>query len=271
MYNLIIKNNDFNAKIVNIETKEEKEINASIDIFNFKDIDTMAITSAFMILCNELYKGKYTQDYVLFFFSHITELPKFEIQYSTDNTKKQRNINFSSDILFKDKLGNFTFNSGYKKDLNKLLSDYKKSKIDIYTIYHCENECDIVKSCLFHFMRLEKTIKKCLNCNELFIPIFRNDTQYCDRESQTDKKTCKKINLYNIQKKSNRKEVNYLHKKNYNKILGKYGNDKELNSYMTDYYMWKDKLKNGSIKEKDYIKWLNSYCSSMKGDSVWQQ
>ncbi|MDD2391982.1 MAG: DUF6076 domain-containing protein [Bacilli bacterium] len=262
MYNLIIRNDDFNIKIVDVENKKERYINASYDIFDFQDKDSKYIINLFISMCENLFEGKYNNDYVIFFFTTMIlaedfPLKKFlqpKVFQNADKILKQlpRNLEFS-------KILDEQYARKFKKDFNKL---FNRQKADTITTYYCENECEIVASCLLHFIKLGKPIIKCSHCGKYFIPVNRNDTKYCDRLNNNNK-TCKEINMYNKQIESIRDVEKKLYKSVYNTIRNR--NSEELIKFTSDAKMWKENLKNRSVTKEDYINWLNSHYHRKKG------
>lgn len=250
---LKITNDDFNVEI--IDNKGIRNINASYDIFDFNDEDSKKFINGYTSMGNDFFKGQFNNEFTMFYISLVTNIPEIKKRQLTNNVIREDSLKYN---------GNFLFGENnlpkYKKELNKLWKDYQNNTNDIITTYHCDNNKDIIVSCLIHFINAGRTIVKCSRCGKYFIPTKRNDTKYCDRIDSQTNKTCKELNIYQKQLENGKEEEKKIYKSVYNTLRNKYGSQsKEMNDFMTNAQMWKDKLKNNTITKKEYIEWLKSH------------
>lgn len=255
-------NNDVELKITNdnflveiSDNKQKKIINASYDIFDYDDKECKEFINGYTSMGNEFFKGNFDNEFTMFYISLVTNIPEITKKQITNSIIREDSLKYSGNFLFSDNnLPN------YEKQLNKLWKDYQNNSNDIITIYKCNNNKDIIVSCLIHFINAGRTIVKCSRCGRYFIPTKRNDTKYCDRIDLLTNKTCKELNTYQKQLENSKEEEKKIYKSVYNTIRNKYGSQSnEMNTFMINAQMWKDKLKNKTITKKEYIDWLKSH------------
>lgn len=250
---LKITNDDFKVEI--LDNDKKKTINASYDIFDFDDKDSKDFLNGYISMCNEYFKGNFDNEFTMFYISLVTKVPDIIKRQIVNNIIRDDSLKYNGSFMF----GESGLPS-YKEELNKLWKKYKNDTNNIITIYHCDNYKDILVSCLLHFTSAGKTIVKCSRCGKYFIPTKRNDTKYCDRIDVKTNKTCKELNTYQRQLENNKEEEKKVYKSVYNTIRNKYGsNSNELNAFMKNAQIWKDKLKNNTISKKEYIDWLKTH------------
>lgn len=140
-------------------------------------------------------------------------------------------------------------------------------------LYRMDSIAELVLVLLYEIVKNGKMIKKCENCNKLFVPI-KSDEKYCMR--MYDNKSCKAIANFKVRKQTY--SSNTLSKK-YNSISTLLSNklnksnltddqikklEKELMDFRKEAKEFKNLLKKGLKTEDEYLNWLDSFKSGKK-------
>lgn len=139
-----------------------------------------------------------------------------------------------------------------------LTTEYNKNNLNILGYsYHFENIIQLLDIVLYHINLNGKTIVKCKNCNEFFIPKNKNDEIYCP------KKACKKVGASLKFKKKN-KELGLQAHEIYYGMCNRLRNNKkivELRKLQAEYKNTKNTYSNYSPKKLDekLINFLKSF------------
>lgn len=131
--------------------------------------------------------------------------------------------------------------------------------------YLCENIIPSFIIELFELTTIENVeIKKCKNCGKFFVPENRSDELYCSNIYENDK-TCKEVGPFKVKQKL-MEENNDLkvYRNVYQKLLLRTRRNPENEQYEEEFLQFKkknaelrEKVNNGKIKQKEYMKWLN--------------
>ena len=109
-------------------------------------------------------------------------------------------------------------------------------------------------------------INKCQNCGRYFAAYKRSDALYCDEPApQNLNKTCKEFaSQYLSYKRLKSDPIRYLHRKVYQQKEKRAMRNPNLEKYRIDFENFKIEskkkkkaVKNGILKEKEYLEWLN--------------
>ena len=154
-------------------------------------------------------------------------------------------------------------------DNSYFFSHYKEIAEDINKEYNRVFSCeDIVTLCFISVLEILSSgckIRKCNNCGNFFVALYRSDTIYCDRTSPQDKsKNCKEYGIYQTWRK---KESNSISRKLYHSIYSAkqmyVKRNPDIPLYLENFVKWKDEakawkqeVKNGNKTEDDFIEWL---------------
>lgn len=142
------------------------------------------------------------------------------------------------------------------------------NEIQVGCLYECHHIGDLVFSLLHFILNSGRTVKKCKNCNRLFIPINKSDEKYCPRIS--NKKSCREIASYKVRmRRENSSEFikleNSVRTKLLNRTKAKNITEHEKNERQKKYYdfmdekaMYKDKVNNDEISVSQYVEWLKT-------------
>lgn len=239
MHILEIENDNFMIK------KDNKVINASIDIFN--DInDTIKGMLECLLDLNNI-----TLDNTFYILSMwCGGIPNHKIKYLNSSKSDYYELNdynlsqISDDEMFKSKI----------TDIKKTI---KKSKIKTITIYECKNDLEIICACIYHFVKNGHSIGKCSYCGKYFITTKRILEKYCLRNSNGNK-NCRDMAAHENRIKSQNTEPRRTERNVYNNLL-KNASEEELNKFMNDKVIWKEKYNNNLITLDEYIMWLKSH------------
>lgn len=140
--------------------------------------------------------------------------------------------------------------------------------IQIGWLYECNHIGDLVFSLLHFILNSGRIIKKCKNCNRLFIPINRLDEKYCSRIN--NEKSCKEIASYTVRmRRENSSEFikleNSVRTKLLNRTKAKNISEDEREDRRKRYYnfmdeksVYKNKINSGEITMNQYIEWLKN-------------
>lgn len=255
MYKLIIKNDDFNATLID-ENSKERNINCSINVFDIKDNDFNISLSG---LC-DIKKSdfNYIATYIYWFFGIPTHSIKY-LKSNIVNTNRIKHVSFA-DIENDTKS---TKSIEFLKNQNILNQE-------VITTYSCKDKKEIAVASLYHFLKYGHTLSKCKNCGEYFITSTKSNEKYCSRIYGN--KTCKEIMKREKGKELENNKIFKLRKNAYNTLRNKAdrarlkNDDETLNSVMKQqnelfekYPMWKEKLENNKVSFKEYENWINSF------------
>lgn len=133
--------------------------------------------------------------------------------------------------------------------------------------FEISNVVDAVLLSLFHLLQEGTAIKKCANCNKLFVPLVRADAIYCDRQSPQDSgKTCKEYgskvlwyeNVINDDVAKLARNI-YCSKQ----MLAKRNPDKPEYAEMFKYFKvekkrWEQQVKAGTKSREEFAEWLRT-------------
>lgn len=133
--------------------------------------------------------------------------------------------------------------------------------------FKISNVVDAVLLSLFHLLQEGTAIKKCANCNKLFVPLVRADAIYCDRQSPQDSgKTCKEYgskvlwyeNVINDDVAKLARNI-YCSKQ----MLAKRNPDKPEYAEMFKYFKvekkrWEQQVKAGTKSREEFAEWLRA-------------
>ena len=254
MYKLVIKNDNFDALLINDNDKTKKKINCSIDTF---DIDNKNFNISLNGLCNiNSNDFNYIATYIYYFFG----IPTHSIEYDNSNIKNTIKI----------KNTNLQDLSNNKNDNTiKYLNNQNVLNENLTITYLCSNKEDIAVACVYHFLKNGHSLNKCENCDKYFITSTKSNEKYCSRIYNN--KTCKEIKKREKGKKLEDDKCFKLRKNVYNALRNKTDrarlkNDKDTlnraiqkqNELLDNYPIWKDKLKNNQVSFKEYEDWIKS-------------
>lgn len=135
----------------------------------------------------------------------------------------------------------------------------------VVEVFEISNVVDAVLLSLFHLIRERTAIRKCANCQKLFVPLVRADAIYCDRPSPQDsKKTCKeygsKVLWYeNIVSDDVAKFARNIYCAK--QMLAKRNPDKPEYAEMFEYFKakkkkWEQEVKAGEKTREEFMEWL---------------
>lgn len=244
MYKVIIKNDDFNIKVIDSD-KKEKTINASIDIFNINSIK-FAFICSLIFHCddNDIYNTYYE-------ICHgYGSIPKHTIKY----VSKVKEDIFDFDNYNRDNIYNEELLMSNIKEIKKHL---KNTKVDSITTYECEDEFGISVACLYHYIKYGHSLRKCECCNQYFISLKKKDEKYCVRLNN-NKKTCREIMAHKSRIESQNKEPRRTERNVYNNLL-KNASEDTLNRFMNEKAIKKEEYNNKKISLEEYITFLKSF------------
>lgn len=133
--------------------------------------------------------------------------------------------------------------------------------------FEISNVVDAVLLSLFHLLQERTVIKKCANCNKLFVPLARADAIYCDRPAPQDsKKTCKeygsKVLWYeNVVSDDVAKLARNIYCSK--QMLAKRNPDKPEYAEMFEYFKgekkkWEQQVKAGAKTREEFAEWLRA-------------
>lgn len=140
--------------------------------------------------------------------------------------------------------------------------------------YQCNNSKDLLIATIDTIFRNKESavIKRCENCQKLYIP-KKLDTKYCDRTSpQMDNKTCKQAVDSEKKNEALNKPMQKLIRNVDQNLLGIYrsSNSKEdrktLQFFRRQNLLKYKEYQKGSLTPDDYEKWLRSFYKRKKGD-----
>lgn len=153
-------------------------------------------------------------------------------------------------------------------EINKLSDNRDNLDIKIVEVFKFNTLTQLLNLSLVRIMDKKITLKKCLNCDNYFIPEKRTDEKYCNRISpQNHNKTCKEYGA----KKTYRDEIKSIPLKNEHNKASQFFRmritraknqkdeeyyQKEFNIYKKTYQQKKQQYKSGKLKEKDFIDWI---------------
>lgn len=131
--------------------------------------------------------------------------------------------------------------------------------------FEISNVVDAVLLSLFHLIQERTAIRRCANCQKLFVPLARADAIYCDRPSPQDsKKTCKeygsKVLWYeNIVSDDVAKLARNIYCAK--QMLAKRNPDKLVYAEMFEYFKaekkkWEQEVKAGEKTREEFMEWL---------------
>lgn len=170
-----------------------------------------------------------------------------------------------------------TFTSDVSIDYKKLeLFTEQVNGLDIVFSYRyeCNNSKELLIATIDTIFRNKESavIKRCENCQKLYIP-KKLDAKYCDRISpQMDDKTCKQAVDSEKKNEALSNPMQKLIKNVDQNLLGIYRNsnskeDREtLQSFRRQNLLKRKEYLNGSITPDEYEKWLRSFYKRNKGD-----
>ena len=246
MYKVIIKNDDFNIKVID-NNNNENNINASVDIFNNNDnvflgllgvingFENIDIDNIYLLICawyGEI--PKHTQKYIV----SGNEL---------ENTLHLKNYNLSN-------LNDLELFNKNIKVIKKRLLNKKKA---IITTYICDNKIEIAVACLYHYIKYGHSLRKCECCNQYFISLKKKDEKYCVRLND-NKKTCRDIMAHKSRIESQNKEPRRTERNVYNNLL-KNADEEALNRFMNEKAIKKEEYNKNNISLEEYITFLKSF------------
>ena len=246
MYKVIIKNDDFNIKVID-NNNNENNINASVDIFNNNDnvflgllgvingFENIDIDNIYLLICawyGEI--PKHTQKYIV----SGNEL---------ENTLHLKNYNLSN-------LNDLELFNKNIKVIKKRLLNKKKA---IITTYICDNKIEIAVACLYNYIKYGHSLRKCECCNQYFISLKKKDEKYCVRLND-NKKTCRDIMAHKSRIESQNKEPRRTERNVYNNLL-KNADEEALNRFMNEKAIKKEEYNKNNISLEEYITFLKSF------------
>lgn len=161
------------------------------------------------------------------------------------------NINFSDELDLNEDI-HLT-----KKVINKIKSS--SLRIEKHTLLS-----DPYTSCYLEFMKLLESdinIKKCKNCNKLFVVAEGYNVEYCNRIPNGESKTCREIGaVRNYAKKVKNDPVLETYNRSYKTHFARirYGKmtQEEFNSWALRAKDMKEQVKNGKLSFEEYKTWL---------------
>lgn len=135
----------------------------------------------------------------------------------------------------------------------------------VVEVFEISNVVDAVLVSLFHLLQERTAIRKCANCQKLFVPLVRVDAIYCDRPAPQDsKKTCKEYgskvlwyeNVVNDDVAKLARNI-YCAKQ----MLAKRNPDKPAFAEMFEYFKaekkkWEQEVKAGRKTREEFVEWL---------------
>lgn len=133
--------------------------------------------------------------------------------------------------------------------------------------FEISNVVDAVLLSLFHLLQEQTAVKKCANCNKLFVPLARADAIYCDRPAPQDsKKTCKEYGSKVLWYEGIvNDDVAKLARNIYcsKQMLAKRNPDKPEYAEMFEYFKgekkrWEQQVKAGIKTRDEFAEWLRA-------------
>lgn len=245
MYRVIIKNDDFNVKVVGSNSKETT-INASIDIFNnsddvFKgllgainDLNNVDIESVYLLIC-----------------AWYGEIPKHSKKYNVNGNELKDTL-----YLKNYNLSNLNDLDTFNKNIKVIKKSLLNKKKALTTTYYCDNKVEIAIACLYHYIKYGHSLRKCECCNQYFISLKKKDEKYCVRLNNN--KTCREIMAHKSRIESQNKEPRRTERNVYNNLL-KNANRDTLNRFMNERDLKKQEYEDNKITLEEYIIFLKSF------------
>lgn len=161
----------------------------------------------------------------------------------------------------------YTIKTIYSDNRIESFSTMIEDDIALSYDYYCNSSKDLLIATLDTIFRNKETsvVKRCENCNKLYIA-KKLDTKYCDRISpQMDNRTCKQAVDYEKKNNALKDPIKKLIKNVSNTLSGIYANSKSkedkktLESFKRENAIKLKKYNDGELDIAEYEKWLRSF------------
>jgi hypothetical protein len=162
-----------------------------------------------------------------------------------------------------------------EKQLETVSVAIKGNTLDIYQTSFCNNSRELMIATLDNIFDTKESavIKRCENCNRLYIP-KKIDGKYCDKTSPQDiNKTCKQAMDYKKKNESLSDPIKKLYKNVNNTLFSEYDKAKTKESRLFLQHFRKENLlkakqyKDNIITEDEYSNWLKSFYKRNRSDT----
>lgn len=204
-------------------------------------------------LCIKLPEYFCTQDFMYFLHLKGLSLPQSHIAY-----------HFEKDQVPKSSLSEYKSLSHFETVMRGYHNSDKR-KHPMTTVYTCESIEDICVACLYHVLMMGKSIKRCQNCGNYFVPLQRSDSIYCLRKSPfNNNKTCRddgaqKAYEFKVSQDQVLKETRKVYQAL--QMRAKRNPDDDIYGFYLwkeDAAKWKKELKAGKVTPERYMQWLST-------------
>lgn len=244
---LIIKNNKYEATLV---TDDNKRISIDLRYYPFEMEKYKTSIYMFGNIYDIFKMDKFNNfESCIAGLSLLGGIPKFKVNNTIKSYGGWTNTNW------------FDLNSVFPEKLCKQMKEQiRVGKFITQEItYECDNEFDILRATIFHFLTKKGKIKKCKKCGRYFMTTTRSDIEYCDRLIDNSNITCKQNNekeakiSYRADEIIRKKESIATQLSNYNDI---YRGD-----FLAEFAKTKERYKDYKDNEKsreNLIKWLKN-------------
>lgn len=180
----------------------------------------------------------------------------FDVNMNAETVSELLNNNFSKEIRTSSLRGKsrrlFSLDTNGECNQNNEINDrVLTTPLMVYEIY---DVVDLILATLKSILEQNLFIKKCSECQKLFIAPKWN-IKYCQQPYNAEK-SCREY----AREKRLEQEYRTLHKSKSSVIREKFGNQSiEYNTYMKSHDMEYEKFKNGEISEEDLVNWIKAY------------
>lgn len=196
------------------------------------------------------------------------------------NVKIPEFIN-NSIILSNDKEQQFTLATFIKndaldeKELEAVSIAINNNTLNISQTSFCNTSKELLIATLENIFDIKESavIKRCENCNRLYIP-KKSDGRYCERISPQDKnKTCKQTMDSQMKSKALDEPTKRLYKNVNNTLYSEYDKSKTkearlfLQNFRKENLLKAKQFKDMIITEEEYITWLKSFYKRNRSDN----
>lgn len=230
-YELKINNQTLQAELKSLygdNTNRIKSIDINNDIFKkLVDIKIDKCLQVFLSLYNKFKKINLMSLKELLLIAFKSEYPSIRIPLD------EINIDFDFTI--------------YDIDIEKFL----KNKHDTYTVYYCNNNCDLILACVFYYLQYGYRLKKCPICKNWFIENKNVKQKFCDEKCR------KKSNSIRSLQNRNNNPIAKVLKKIVDMLQSRDTN--ELQKFYAEYQQIRDKL-----SKDELLKWLQNKHQELK-------
>ena len=192
--------------------------------------------------------------------------PKLVSSSSVDSTDSKQALTYS------DLVNN---NSLDKNKVDSLSNAIEDNRIILSDSYHCENTRELLIATLNNIFENKNSavIKRCENCNMLYIPKQIN-SKYCNRISpQFENKTCKQAMDIKKKKEALTDPIKLAYKKIYSNLYNLYSKNRTkenrttLQSFKKEHLAMARKYRDHLITEAEFLKWYKSFYKRNRSDN----